>query len=57
MKVIALFFVGALVGFSGESSAQTVQNSQPDRSVIPLAEPEFEGSRVVTFSRWVVTPE
>ncbi|WP_145285559.1 arylsulfatase [Pirellulimonas nuda] len=49
MKLIALFFVAALGALSCESSAQSVQNSQPDRTVIPLAEPKFEGKIGKTY--------
>ncbi len=35
--------------FAGIASAQTVQNSQPNRTVIPLAEPQFEGTIGETY--------
>ena len=49
MKLITLFFIAAIGALSCECSAQTVQTSQPDRSVIPLAEPKFEGTIGQTY--------
>ena len=49
MKLITLFFIAALGALSCECSAQTVQTSRPDRTVIPLAEPGFEGTIGETY--------
>ncbi len=43
MKSTILFFVIAFGALSCQLFAQTVPTGQPDRTVIPLAEPEFEG--------------
>ena len=49
MKLITLFVVAAFGALACESAAQTVQTSQPDRTVIPLAEPNFEGKIGETY--------